>query len=77
MCVSREMPRLRCGHIPNITRSIPNARERRGPKLKVKITLDDLKAILQQYYPTISHKTAGRIIRDIEIQSEINQKDEK
>nr|DAK60372.1 MAG TPA: hypothetical protein [Caudoviricetes sp.] len=30
MCVSREMPRLRCGHIPNITRSIPNARERRG-----------------------------------------------
>lgn len=41
------------------------------------LTLDDLKAILQQYYPTISHKTAGRIIRDIEIQSEINQKDEK
>ncbi len=35
------------------------------------------KVILQQYYPTISHKTAGRIIRDIEIQSEINQKDEK
>lgn len=77
MCVSREMPRLRCGHIPNITRSIPNARERRGRKMKLKITLDDLKAILQQYYPTISHKTAGRIIRDIEIQSEINQKDEK
>lgn len=44
--------------------------------MKLKITLDDLKAILQQYYPTISHKTASRIIRDIEIQSELNQKDE-
>lgn len=78
MCVSREMPRLRCGHIPNITRSIPNARERKKRmKMKLEITIEDLKIILQQYYPTISHKTAGRIIRDIEIQSEINQKDEK
>lgn len=45
--------------------------------MKLKITLDDLKAILQQYYPAISHKTASRIIRDIEIQSKLNQKDEK
>ena len=45
--------------------------------MKLEITIEDLKAILQQYYPTISHKTAGRIIRDIEIQSEINQKDEE
>lgn len=42
--------------------------------MKLKITLDDLKAILQQYYPTISHKTAGRIIRDAEIKNEQNQK---
>nr|DAU44681.1 MAG TPA: hypothetical protein [Caudoviricetes sp.] len=45
--------------------------------MKLEITIEDLKIILQQYYPTISHKTAGRIIRDIKIQSEINQKDEK
>lgn len=42
--------------------------------MKLKITLDDLKIILQQYYPTISHKTAGRIIRDVEIKNEQNQK---
>nr|DAR81422.1 MAG TPA: hypothetical protein [Caudoviricetes sp.] len=42
--------------------------------MKLKITLDDLKAILQQYYPTISHKIAGRIIRDVEIKNEQNQK---
>ena len=46
-------------------------------KMKLEITIEDLKIILQQYYPAISHKTASRIIRDIEIQSEINQKDEK
>ena len=42
--------------------------------MKLKITLDDLKEILQQYYPTISHKTAGRIILDVEIKNEQNQK---
>lgn len=42
--------------------------------MKLKITLDDLKAILQQYYPTISHKVAGRIIRDVEIKNKQNQK---
>lgn len=46
-------------------------------KMKLEITIEDLKIILQQYYPAVSHKTASRIIRDIEIQSEINQKDEK
>lgn len=44
--------------------------------MKLEITIDDLRIILQQYYPAISHKTANRIIRDIEIQSELNQKDE-
>ena len=44
--------------------------------MKLEITIEDLKIILQQYYPTISHKTAGRIIRDVEIKNEQNQKKE-
>ena len=41
------------------------------------ITAEELKIILYQYYPTISHKTATRIIRDIEIASERKKEGDK
>lgn len=40
------------------------------------ITAEELEIILYQYYPTVSHKTATRIIRDIEIASERKEKKE-
>ncbi|WP_369350420.1 hypothetical protein AB6M97_06245 [Streptococcus hillyeri] len=32
---------------------------------KVKISIEKLEGIFQKYYPKISHKTAGYIIKDI------------
>ncbi|MFM1580853.1 hypothetical protein ABGF48_01365 [Helcococcus bovis] len=44
-----------------------------GEKIKEKYYIDDieLENILYKYYPRVSHKNAGRIIRDIKRKSEV------
>lgn len=44
---------------------------------KFKVTKGLLGSILYGYYPSISHKNAGRIIRSIEFKSDVNPKDEE